>query len=64
VRKVQRIRTIWKFLADHAGHELKVTVEGDSDFDSWLDESIDIGGDGVDDIGFTSYLMERRGLAG
>lgn len=55
---------VWKFLAEHASHELKVTVEGDSDFDHWLDQSVDIGGDGVDDVSFPNYLKGWRGLSG
>src|SRR5215472_11883497 len=49
-------RTIWKMLADHAGHHLQVVVEGNPD-DELLDDDdfVEIGGPGSA-LSFEEYL--------
>jgi hypothetical protein len=48
-------RSLWKLLADHAGHSLCVIVEGDPEYGA-LGDYATIGGDGVDDIPFNRFL--------
>jgi hypothetical protein len=52
---------LWKMLADHSGHPLKVIVDGDLD-DRSSDETVEVGGDTFQDISFTEYLKDWPGL--
>lgn len=53
-------RVIWKFLADHAGHAIRVIVEGDADFDS-IGDYQEIGGDEIVSISIDDYLSGWTG---
>jgi hypothetical protein len=53
-------RVIWKMLADHAGHPLRVVVEGDPEY-PLLGEFVEIGGSETGDIDFDSYLNGWNG---
>lgn len=54
-------RTIWKMFADHAGHQLRVVVEGDPDEDLLDDDDfVEIGGHGSA-ISFDQYLKDWHG---
>lgn len=53
-------RAIWKFLADHAGHALIVSVEGDDHYEA-IGEYEEIGGDEVTSISLEEYV---RGWSG
>lgn len=53
-------RVMWKFLADHAGHAIRVIVEGDAGFDD-IGDYKEIGGDEVTSISIDDYL---RGWTG
>jgi hypothetical protein len=46
---------LWKMLADHARHPLKVIVEGDPDYELAHD-TVELGGDTIEDISFAAYL--------
>ncbi len=48
-------KALWKMLADHARHSLKVIVEGDPDYPATGDYA-EIGGDEFKDIAFEKYL--------
>jgi len=48
-------RALWKFLADHVGHRLRVASNWDDDFEE-LAGYVEIGGDELDDIPFEEYL--------
>lgn len=50
-------RAVWKMLAEHAGHGLRVIVEGGPD-ENLLDHDalVEIGGDTVRDLSFEEYL--------
>ena len=52
---------LWKMLADHARHPLKVVVEGDPDYEP-TEDTIEIGGDATDGLGFAEYLNGWPGL--
>jgi hypothetical protein len=55
-------RTIWKMFADHAGHNLRVIVEGEPDEDILEDEAfVEIGGDTIHDISFAEHLKDWEG---
>lgn len=50
-------RVIWKMLADHAEHNLRVVVEyGPLYTDDVFDDFTKIGGDEIGDISFAEYL--------
>ncbi|WBB48664.1 hypothetical protein O3597_26920 [Verrucosispora sp. WMMA2044] len=53
-------RALWKFLADHAGHPLRVLVTGQPGYDD-LEHFIEIGGDAAPDIPFEEYLRDFPG---
>ena len=53
-------RVVWKFLADHAGHDIAVLVEGQPGYARLADYQ-EIGGDTDRDISFDDYL---RGFTG
>lgn len=53
-------QVIWRFLADHAGHEIQVSVEGERR--EGEDEYQQIGGDEDGDISFADYLDGWEGL--
>jgi hypothetical protein len=48
-------RALWKFLADHAGHRIRVAFDTDDDVDEFA-AFTKIGGDKIDDIPFEQYL--------
>ena len=54
-------RTIWKMLADHQGHRLRVTLDFDAEFDTEDAEFSEIGGDTARDIPFDEYLKDWSG---
>ncbi|MGW2661383.1 hypothetical protein ACWCW7_10505 [Nocardia tengchongensis] len=51
---------LWKMLADHARHPLKVIVEGDSDYNPDSDAT-ELGGVSDLDVSFTDYLRDWPG---
>jgi hypothetical protein len=53
-------RVLWKMLAEHGVHGLRVVVEDDPDHDKTA-EYISIGGDEKDDIPFDRYLENWQG---
>jgi hypothetical protein len=53
-------RALWKLLADHAGHPLRVVVEGDAAY-AELGEYTTVGGDTLDDVPFDDYLRDWPG---
>ena len=55
-------RALWKMVAVHAGHGLRVVVEGQDGYRELLEESrTEIGGDGREDMSFEEYLRDFRG---
>jgi hypothetical protein len=56
-------QVLWKMLADHAGHNLRVLLSGDPDFDR-LADFVDIGGTAIRDISEEDYLKNWDGLLG
>ena len=52
-------RVLWKMLAEHTGHNIRVVLE--QDFNELLckDAYTDIGGDGEQGISFEDYLRKR-----
>jgi len=48
-------KVLWKMLADHAGHALRVLVEGGPQYHT-ADDYAEIGGDEIKDIPFEDYL--------
>src|SRR5262245_58989244 len=54
-------RVFWKFLADHAGHTMKVLIEGDKDFEKVIEDYVEIGGDETTSISFDEYLKNWKG---
>jgi hypothetical protein len=53
--------TLWKMLADHAGHSLRVLVEWAPEFNVFMDDGavVEIGGDEPGhDIPFEEYLKD------
>jgi hypothetical protein len=54
-------RSLWKMLADHAGHNLRVVVEGSPDEDLVTEDFVEIGGDRNTDISFEEYLKDWPG---
>ena len=54
-------RTIWKMLADHHEHRLRVTLDFDAEFDTEDAEFSTIGGDTARDIPFEEYLKDWSG---
>ncbi|MFI9402735.1 hypothetical protein [Nocardia sp. NPDC052316] len=52
---------LWKLLAEHARHPLRVVVEGDADGPP-TDASVELGGDRGVDISFGDYLAGWPGL--
>lgn len=55
--------TIWKMLVDHAGHHLRVVVEGNPDARLLDDDDFISIGDMGDEISFEKYLEGWEGLA-
>ena len=53
-------RALWKFVADHASHPLRVLLPGTPGYDD-LDHFREIGGDEHDDIPFAEYLKDWPG---
>jgi hypothetical protein len=53
-------RALWRFLAEHASHQIRVVVEGVDD-DDVDDEYAQIGGDRAMDISFDEYLKDFPG---
>jgi hypothetical protein len=53
-------RTLWRFIADHTGHEMLTIVPGDDPAVDRkvgdLDDYVDIGGDRIGDITTEEYL--------
>lgn len=49
-------RVIWKMLADHAGHRLKVLLSGDPELEQF--EFINIDGTAINDISVEDYLKD------
>jgi hypothetical protein len=61
-QRLELNRAIWKMLADHAGHNLRVIVEGEPDEDILEDDAfVEIGGDTINDISFDEYLKDWPG---
>lgn len=54
-------RVIWKMLADHARHNLRVVIEGDPEYDSMLEHFLEIGGGDEQDITVEQYLDDWPG---
>ncbi|APR87441.1 hypothetical protein A7982_12790 [Minicystis rosea] len=54
-------RSLWKFLADHAGHPLRVLVEGEAGYEAIDDAWVEIGGDATNDVPFDRYLAGWKG---
>ncbi|WP_156040792.1 hypothetical protein [Chondromyces apiculatus] len=48
-------RALWKFLADHARHNIQVIVEGDQVYLE-IGEYVEVGGEQYGDIPFDEYL--------
>jgi hypothetical protein len=48
-------RVLWKMLADHARHTLRVVTDQDPAYQS-LEEYVEIGGDEERDLDFEAYL--------
>ena len=53
-------KVLWKMLADHAGHSIRVLVEGKADYGTHY-EYVEIGGDTKRDISFEEYLNDWLG---
>lgn len=53
----ERTRALWKFIADSAGHSLKVVLEGGEEYPSMLSYR-EIGGSTDEDIPFGRYLED------
>ena len=53
-------RALWKFLADHATHPLRVLMPGMPGYDD-LDDFREIGGDEIRDVPFDEYLKDWPG---
>ncbi|MFC6881417.1 MULTISPECIES: hypothetical protein [Actinomadura] len=51
---------LWKLLADHARHPLKVIIEGDPDEEP-SERTVELGGDTTRDISFADYLRNWPG---
>jgi hypothetical protein len=57
-------RVVWKMLADHAGHHLRVILEWTPEYDAFVEEEnvVEIGGDDPEyDISFEAYLKDWEG---
>jgi hypothetical protein len=46
---------LWKMLADHAEHRMRIAFDTDEDFDDIAEFTV-VGGDTIDDISFDEYL--------
>jgi hypothetical protein len=55
-------QVVWKMLADHAGHQLRVLTSWDPDFELLADFTM-IGGPDATDISVEDYLKDWDGLA-
>ncbi|TCO52476.1 hypothetical protein [Actinocrispum wychmicini] len=53
-------RALWKFLAEHAGHPMRVKFSYEPDFDV-IAGFRRVGGDTVDDVPFDEYLRDWPG---
>ena len=58
--KPELTRALWKFLADHAGHTLRVLTDDDPAYDE-LEDFVEVGGDTIHDIPFSTYLQDWPG---
>lgn len=56
-------RVLWKMLADHAEHNLRVAIQGDETFERIREDEtfVRIGGDTDIDISFEEYLKDWPG---
>ncbi|HZO73515.1 MAG TPA: hypothetical protein VFB60_15045 [Ktedonobacteraceae bacterium] len=55
-------RVLWKMLADHANHNLRVFVEGEPGEELLEDPAfVEIGGDEIGDLSFEDYLKDWHG---
>ena len=55
-------RALWRFLADHCGHQLRPLLEWDLDpFIAEGDVYIEIGGDRTSDTSLEDYVRDWRG---
>lgn len=55
-------RVLWKMLADHAEHNLRVALQGHEDDEYIIQEGfVGIGGDTPHDISFEDYLKDWPG---
>jgi hypothetical protein len=54
-------RTLWKMLADHAGHNLRVVLGDSEDYERMLEEFVEVGDDGLNGISFEKYLKDWPG---
>jgi hypothetical protein len=59
-RQLEPTRALWKFLADHAEHPLRVLMPGVPEYER-LDDFVEIGGDRIVDIPFEEYLRDWPG---
>lgn len=55
-----RTRALWKLLADHAGHPLRVISEGEPGYNE-IGEYVNIGDNEPNDVSFERYLENWRG---
>ena len=55
-------QTVWKFLADHAGREIRVIMSKDLDELEDLEKYAEIGGDTLSDLSVAEYLAEWPGM--
>jgi|JI61114C2RNA_FD_contig_81_483399_length_2546_multi_2_in_0_out_0_2 hypothetical protein len=53
-------RALWKMLAEHARHPLRVVIEGDDDYEESA-EYAEIGGDLPNSIPFKEFLKDWKG---
>ncbi len=53
-------QALWKMLAEHTGHSIRVVLE--HDFEKLVDKDAfqEIGGDKADDVTFEDYLREKQ----
>jgi hypothetical protein len=54
-QRLELDRVVWKMLAGHVGHPLRVVLDEDKEFEL-LDDFVEIGGDECKDISFKEYL--------
>jgi hypothetical protein len=59
-QRTELTRALWKFLADHVGHPIRVIRDDDADFDTVAGYR-QIDGDEARDVSFTDYLRDWPG---